>query len=444
MLRSFKKLISLVLVFALSLAVSLPAFAVEPTDSQTKDSGSYIIKDSGAISPDKVLSEVFAALNLHDYNSYFSLTACLCNNGQAGENNAHSEHIGVYGLDKIKLTKCKEIDATEKGVEDVIQLSNYQSQYSNLHIYSVALDCQPYNENEYFFKGINYFLCVVGYDGSEYKLLQMSQPMWSEVSSTVRFHDSDENIQIFIQNERQKGNIIGSNGKLLSVNRMSEQELAKEENISLDVFRKKHPEYSKYIYKGLNGKTVSEYLKSNNLLKAEETLPGSCPSTIKVYITSSGRIMTVNFSDYVKNVVSNEWLIYENGNRWYGMPSQAMYAGALACKGYGWYRVRIKKYSGYDVKNSQADQVYNPSKTPASSAVNAFNFVNGRIIVNKSNKLFPTYYQAGAYNSNGANGGMAYQNGAAYLANSSTYYDCYQILYYYYNGVANLGNSNHG
>ena len=51
MLRSFKKLVSLVLVLALSLAVSLPAFAAKPTDSQTKDSGSYIIKDSGIEQP---------------------------------------------------------------------------------------------------------------------------------------------------------------------------------------------------------------------------------------------------------------------------------------------------------------------------------------------------------------------------------------------------------
>ncbi len=51
MLRSFKKLVSLVLVLALSLAVSLPAFAAEPNDSQTKDSGSYMIKDSGVEQP---------------------------------------------------------------------------------------------------------------------------------------------------------------------------------------------------------------------------------------------------------------------------------------------------------------------------------------------------------------------------------------------------------
>ena len=51
MLRSFKKLVSLVLVLALSLVVSLPAFAAKPTDSQIKDSGSYIIKDSGIEQP---------------------------------------------------------------------------------------------------------------------------------------------------------------------------------------------------------------------------------------------------------------------------------------------------------------------------------------------------------------------------------------------------------
>ena len=51
MLRSFKKFVSLVLVLALSLAVSFPAFAAKPTDSQTKDSGSYIIKDSGVEQP---------------------------------------------------------------------------------------------------------------------------------------------------------------------------------------------------------------------------------------------------------------------------------------------------------------------------------------------------------------------------------------------------------
>jgi len=124
------------------------------------------------------------------------------------------------------------------------------------------------------------------------------------------------------------------------------------------------------------------------------------------------------------------------------MPSSAMQARAMVVKGVGWQRVYFHKYpnSGYDLKDTTVDQVYkqNSANSTCSAAVDA---VAGRIIVNSDNKLFYPAYLAGAYNSVGVGGGTAYQNGSAYLANLSIYYDWFTILSWYYDSsIRSTGN----
>ncbi len=59
----------------------------------------------------------------------------------------------------------------------------------------------------------------------------------------------------------------------------------------------------------------------------------------------------IDFKDYVKHVLPNEWL--------YAWPSESLRAGAMATKMYGWFWV---DYPGsWDVRDDICDQVYNPT-----------------------------------------------------------------------------------
>lgn len=93
-----------------------------------------------------------------------------------------------------------------------------------------------------------------------------------------------------------------------------------------------------------------------------EALPGSIPETITVRVygepyspcilnRTGYETQVVNFKEYVKHVLPNEWV--------YNWPGEALRAGAMAVKMYGWFWI---DYPGsWDVRDDVCDQVYNPN-----------------------------------------------------------------------------------
>jgi YVTN family beta-propeller protein len=81
------------------------------------------------------------------------------------------------------------------------------------------------------------------------------------------------------------------------------------------------------------------------------------PRTIRVLRTATGEIEEVGFEDYVRNVLPNEWAAC------WDWDIEALRAGAMAVKTYGWYWTLHHKYpgQGYDVRDDASDQVYDPS-----------------------------------------------------------------------------------
>ena len=395
-----------------------------------------------------VLSNVISDMNAHDWEGYYSLSEYLCNDGVLISQYAQTNHIGACNLKNISLLKYKEIKPED--VSDIIDLSSYPSKYSDIKIYYIAVNCLTYQENEYFHNGVNYFVYVVGHNGNEYKLLQASQPILED-NKNILFGDFEEKIQMFIQKEEQKGNIIGSDGNLIKTNIATTKQLMQDEGSLYNKFNSLKTPYSTYEYKGTTGLTVDQYLKyEENVIKTyalDDPLdPGThpYPSSIKIRITSQNTTSTINFTTYIKNVVPNEWGTYKDQNgSWHEMPSSALQAGAMAVKCYAWQRVYSHKYpnSGYDLKDNEEDQVYKADSalTSCSAAVDA---VAGRIIVNSDNKLFLAAYLPGTYSSAGVGGGTAYQHGAAYLANSSIFYDWFTILSWYYDDSLRSPNGN--
>ncbi|HEX6287720.1 MAG TPA: peptidoglycan-binding protein [Herpetosiphonaceae bacterium] len=127
------------------------------------------------------------------------------------------------------------------------------------------------------------------------------------------------------------------------------------------------------------------------------------PSTIRVYRVSLGRIDTVDFRFYVKHVLPSEWI-----PSWH---AESLRAGAMPVKTYGWYWTMYSKYpgSGYDVKDTTADQVYNPSVSYASTDAAVDATWNYRITRNSA--IFQAHYCAGSYNSSRTSGQCSEKHG---------------------------------
>ena len=72
------------------------------------------------------------------------------------------------------------------------------------------------------------------------KLIDFKKPALSILSPNARFYEDDEKVQLFIENQRiNHGNIIGSDGSLISQNAASPEK-----------------------YDGLEGMTVLEYVEA--------------------------------------------------------------------------------------------------------------------------------------------------------------------------------------
>jgi hypothetical protein len=141
----------------------------------------------------------------------------------------------------------------------------------------------------------------------------------------------------------------------------------------------------------------------------------------------------VDFTTYVKDVLPNEW-----SPSW---PDEALKAGALAVKMYGWYWKYHKKYANqeYDVKTHNCDQNYiagSSLRITSASTNSAVNAMAGRGF-DRAGTLFETHHYLGSsdpndgYNGNGKhNGDHMFQKGTHYLADQFYLHD--DMVHYYY------------
>ena len=158
------------------------------------------------------------------------------------------------------------------------------------------------------------------------------------------------------------------------------------------------------------------------------------PPTIRVFRHLSGAVETVDFSTYAKNVLSREWI-----ESW---TTESLRSGALAVKHYAWYQVLHWRGGAnangdcFDVRDDTADQVYDPSQPTYATAAAAVDDTWGTRVL-RDGAIFPTYYNAGAFDEEcgaGANGWVMYQWGtqACGLAGKTA---AQIIVTYYYPGV---------
>jgi hypothetical protein len=160
----------------------------------------------------------------------------------------------------------------------------------------------------------------------------------------------------------------------------------------------------------------------------------SLPSTIRVRVTGYAycdltreyTVETVDFKEYVKHVLPNEWV-----PNW---PWESLRAGAMAAKMYAWYWIaQGGKWSDADVYDSTCDQVYNPSVSYASTDA-AVDFTWNWALT-RSGALFQTSYRT--YYSQCESAGLA-GNCMGQVESRDMAYDAYtwdEIVYAFYTGT---------
>ncbi|MFP3855154.1 MAG: SpoIID/LytB domain-containing protein, partial [Anaerolineales bacterium] len=130
-------------------------------------------------------------------------------------------------------------------------------------------------------------------------------------------------------------------------------------------------------------------------LTAEDQTDEPLPATIDVRVTGDPycdldneyTVETIDFKEYVKHVLPNEW-----SASW---PGESLRAGAMAAKMYAWSIVAAGgKWSDADVYDSTCDQVYNPS-IEYQSTNDAVDFTwNWRQTWSSDGSLVRAYYRA--------------------------------------------------
>lgn len=331
-----------------------------------------------------LIDEMSTYLNKKQYDKFISLTSGDLNLGfydlffGQDSHEYKKDNIGLWNLDEFEVITYKQVPKDQVPVENV----NYSEyiEYTELVTYLAYCDIVAKEDTTDMFSGMNCFLFVFGKDSNdEYKLLQWSQPLINEVQK-IDFQPhrklvyTSEDVLFTLLNET----VLNNNKEKL-------------EKCFYPIGSKNDP----YYY--------------------------PMPSKIRVKIKSTGKISTVDFYYYLKNVLPNEWIALSD-------PMESLKAGAMAVKMYGWYRCYNHKYFGlgFDVYDTIVDQVYRAGSEHERST-EAINSVGGIAIINSSGLIFETQYNARAQMKHS---GFMSQTGANALARNG--YTWFQICDYYY------------
>lgn len=329
--------------------------------------------------------------------------------------NNKENQAGYNGLFNIK--KASLIDTKVLSVEDaqnlVPNIETFKEEKSEdiLVLYS-AINYDVYTENEFSMNGTNYFVTVFIKEDGQWKIAQYQiAPVDIIVSRGLGFNTGDEKKTIQIFEEKKQGNIVNKEGKLLSTNKATAEELKIEGTKGKEEF-------------GLT--TVNDHVR---------------PTYVKVYLASTSNkfefgcssncVANVGFLTYIQNTLPNEW-----EKTW---PIESLNAGAMVVKMYAWYATYyplapLVNAHVYDNTNSQVFLV----GTAAQKTNSAINNTGSLGLENYfDDSLFLTEYRAGVYGTEYMSSGIVRQNGTHYWADQGQ--DWRWILEYYYNNSERLG-----
>ncbi|MGQ9560204.1 MAG: SpoIID/LytB domain-containing protein [Candidatus Oleimicrobiaceae bacterium] len=247
--------------------------------------------------PESVIEADVAAQNSHDWSAFLSIRTA-----KAGppENRVdyqvlkekYPENDFMQNIVTARLVGIKALPLSL--LEGLTRTDKYLELYAEVKAYYVGIEYQLKKENRAFYNGVNYRLYVLAPEEKHLAMVEASEaPVFRMVESGYGFDTPDANIALMIQEVRfRTGKFVNPKGEAIA-----------------KVAAGDHDQ----------------------------------PNHIRIYRVALGQIDEEDFYYYVKNVLPKEWMA--------SWPSQALRAGAVASKMYGWYRVYVPKYpgQGFDV-----------------------------------------------------------------------------------------------
>ncbi|WP_438349448.1 SpoIID/LytB domain-containing protein [Paenibacillus sp. FA6] len=388
-----------------------------------------------------VVNQYLEAINNKDWNTFVK---SYSPERQNDYNNFPSQHqienrTGILSVDSVQIYESKKLPSTHiTQIEPYFTDINY-ALYDNIQYYYIGLDYKVNTESEFFYNGVKYELLAIGsLSGEEYIIGHESVYDLDELDAFGYTFNSDaERKAQNIVEKRERGIIVNFYNDTISSNVHDSIEKG---NLNGEDIQQP----SKEITPNLNGyedKTKTNIQSIHELNALEKASQGndnggfttysatSTPSTIKLYITSTGTLQNIAFDTYTKNVLPNEWY-----STW---KSESLKAGAIAIKTYAWYNATYPRKPASDYGAHLTDKWENYQHYVPNSGVtstnNAVNAVSGIFMRNTDGKVFDAQYRAGTSGDIGtAFGGVLSQHGTQYIANTYPEYDYYTILSYYY------------
>ncbi len=361
-------------------------------------------------------------------------------------------HSGIYGYKTLELIKLKEIQLTDVNISVSNWIQELSEEYTDIHLYYTKFNCSVYKEDKFAVSGINYYTCAVGKDekNQTYKLIMLTLPDIKRYSENARFYEEDEIVKMYIDKQRDYGNIIDSEGRTMETIG-DPSSIPTKATKNLDNL-KSYESVKEYVNKNLDQAKqfiMSDYRLDEKPLFKVNAETGQHPTNIRVLIDdktyttprgtfTKGNVYAVGFmGEYVPRVTAHEWPIYQDDqNKWQSMPLEALRGGALTVKGYGWYHVHYPRNINFDVRNTTMDQVYRPDVSVSARITSVCDSIRTLAVVDGYYEIAETCYRTGtAYNGEPfmADGKyMVSQRGSAYLANHG-YQNGFDILAFYYN-----------
>src|SRR5580765_4670846 len=322
------------------------------------------------VTPESVVRDDINAQNAGDWITYSNLRATASEEPESARLGRLSEISG--NILSARLESLKPISF--RSVRDLMGSLTYGASLKDPQAFYVVVDYEVRLENKYICDGPNARLYLLDYVDNEWRIIQVSEPPIAElIKDGFGFGTEDERTLLSRQQVRlQTGRFVNSKGRVV-------------------------------------------FSAERALGESPDATNVNPPSCIRVAITDdpehgSTNIIdykTVSLSDYIADVLPNEW---SQGAQFDAYP-ESLKAGALAIKTYVWWRTLFPHGSNFDVYDSTADQVYKENTRSTNSAYTGALTATADVAMSQDDgTIFQAQYWNGIVDV--ANGGADIHSGA--------------------------------
>lgn len=353
----------------------------------------------------------------------------------------HFTKLLISTLCFTTILGCAMVCHAEEIDEREILINNYEDYVNNQELdnYIDLFDSETQNWMNQSKDDPNFFLGEQ-IDIKHVKMLSADTGEEAAYIEDGEFGNKDVSVY-YVQAVCDTSNVISENIKPLNGN-ISYVFVFVKENETWKIGRVSIADISRVVEKG---EGFNNEVENNSLMRENNAMTRASlsePSTICIKMTKTANqnawgktYADVTFSDYIKNVVPNEFTVSYGG--------AYLRAGTMVTKMYGWYYTIHKKYpnspGGCDLQDTSVDQnylagSYNNLGTYKKTMDSAFTDISNKALVNNSGTIFLTQYISSTTDSKTGKLGAAT---ALSLSNQGKTY--MQILQNAYNNSTNAG-----